>query len=163
MFASLSVQTQLPEMHNTASLLQTNELGGNTKPLQPKLFMKKENKMMFHRIIPISALNPLTARPPRHAIPNPVIHSFVESPKRKAVDLTPTFRSSSLSWMPRLQNILRHYKNFNCIALNKIFKWRIPSSLWHCTFCFITWLLQVPYLKEYNKPVKRQKVRKAKN
>jgi len=32
-----------------------------------------------------------------HAVPNPVIHSFVESPNLKAVDLTPTLRSSSLS------------------------------------------------------------------
>lgn len=34
-----------------------------------------------------------------HAIPNPVVHTLVESPNLKAVDLTPTFISSSLSWM----------------------------------------------------------------
>lgn len=47
--------------------------------------------------IPISALNPLRARLLMHAIPNPEIQIFVESPNLKAVDLTPTFRSSALS------------------------------------------------------------------
>lgn len=61
---------------------------------QAWLSIRREEKQ---KNIPRLALNPLRARLPIDAIPKQAIHSLVESPNLKAVDLIPTLRSSSLS------------------------------------------------------------------
>lgn len=82
----------------------------------------------------MSALYPLRARPLMHAIPNPVIHSLEESPNLKAVDFTPTFKSSSLSWTP-----LKNHSLFRKVKV-------IYSFLLH-----LIRSLNVQYLKNYEK------------
>ena len=117
--AKLIVQMQLSEMHNMATLLH-NFFPKIKKDYKPSTFKRKlqiqknrntnskiksiispivNTELQVQKIehIPIPALYPQRARLLMDAIPNPLIHSLVESPNLKAVDLTPTFKSSSLS------------------------------------------------------------------
>ena len=107
-FARLGAQMQLPEMDNMASLhiytthtCKYNHAAENSNcvPAVRGTSIKQMEQMKLYGI-PISALYPLKARLPMHAMPKPEIHSLVDSPKRNAVDLTPTFTSSSLSCLP---------------------------------------------------------------
>lgn len=72
----------------------------------------------------MSALYPLRARLLMHAIPNPVVHSLEESPNLKAVDFTPTFKSSSLSWKP-----LKHHSLFRKVKIIYLFLLHLIRSL----------------------------------